>query len=107
MSAKFITWNVQGLNDLRKVRKVFAYLRRHCVDITLLQEMHLMNSTQHRLLGGWVHESALSNYSAYARGVAILVRKGLEWRAGWGCGGAICDIAWDSDVQEGDYRLYL
>ncbi|KAJ1209187.1 hypothetical protein NDU88_004565 [Pleurodeles waltl] len=33
-----------------------------------------------RLKAGWVGESHCSTYSSYARGVAFLLRKGLQWR---------------------------
>ena len=65
MIFNFLTWNVQGLGDPRKVCKVFAYLRRYCVDIALLQETHLTKSTQSWLRGEWLGENMLRVYSAY------------------------------------------
>ncbi|KAJ1092645.1 hypothetical protein NDU88_005755 [Pleurodeles waltl] len=75
-----MTWNVRGLNDRRKARLVAAYVKCHKVDICMLQETHLVASSLGRMKAGWVGECHCSVYSSYARGVAILLRKGLQWR---------------------------
>ncbi|KAJ1109002.1 hypothetical protein NDU88_006372 [Pleurodeles waltl] len=75
-----LTWNVRGLKDKRKIRLVTAYVKRHGIDICMLQETHLMAAAVGRLKVGWVGEAHCSTYSSYARGVAIIIRKGLQWR---------------------------
>ena len=79
MGLKLPTWNVRGLGESSKVRKVFSYRRQHDISIATLQEMHLTTHKQTRLRDGWMGEGGLSMYSAYARGMAILVYKGLQW----------------------------
>ncbi|KAJ1197559.1 hypothetical protein NDU88_001416 [Pleurodeles waltl] len=75
-----LTWNVRGLNDQRKVRHVSAYIQRHRIDVCLLQETHLEAQTMKRLRAGWIGVCHGAVFSRYARGVAILLRKGLQWR---------------------------
>ncbi|KAJ1193388.1 hypothetical protein NDU88_002686 [Pleurodeles waltl] len=75
-----LTWNVHGLNDRRKARLVAAYVKRHEIYICMLQETHLVMTAEGRLKAGWVGEAHCSTYSGYARGVAILIRKWLQWR---------------------------
>lgn len=73
-----LTWNVRGLNDHRKLRKVLAYLTRWGIDIALLQETHLplLNTMlQHRGLQGNIH---VAGFVSHARGVITWVNPKSE-----------------------------
>lgn len=76
-----ITWNIRGLNDHRKVRLVHSYLIRKSIDICLLQETHLTTATMGKLKSNRWGAIYAASYSSYSRGVAILIKKGIPWRA--------------------------
>ncbi|KAJ1162848.1 hypothetical protein NDU88_003313 [Pleurodeles waltl] len=67
---RLITWNVRGLNDARKTRKVIAYLRNHKVDIAILAPNSPM-LTSRRLQGQFV----AAGYTSHSRGVLIWASK--------------------------------
>lgn len=70
---RFLTWNVRGLNNHRKVRNVPAYLKHHSVDIALLQETHL--PTDSKMLSQRVFQGSFhaSGFTTHARGVLTWV----------------------------------
>lgn len=45
----------------------------------MLQETHLLHSTDARLRNGYRGEIHSATYSNYARGMAILIKKGIGW----------------------------
>lgn len=72
---QLLTWNVRGLNDSRKVRRVGTYLKRHSVAIAVLQETHLApgrSEAVHHKLHGVCYSSDLTSH---ARWVLIWVDK--------------------------------
>lgn len=76
---QFLTWNIHGLNNFKKSRLIHSYLRRRKVDICFLQETHLQHSADARLRSSYWGETHTAPYSNYARGVAILIKKGIGW----------------------------
>lgn len=68
------------MNDSRKARLIQAYLVRHNIDICLLQETHISSKQSQKLKNRRWGDMYLSVYSNYSRGVAILFRRGLDWR---------------------------
>lgn len=78
---KLLTWNVRGLNTPRKIRQVFASLDRLEVQIALLLETHLTKSSAEKIGVRWAATRVASSYSTYSRGVLILVKKGVPFRA--------------------------
>lgn len=75
-----LTWNIRGVNDNRKARLIHAYLIRYNIDLCLLQETHIQCRTSQKLKHNRWRDMFLSVYSNYSRGVAVLVRRGLDWR---------------------------
>ncbi|KAJ1144701.1 hypothetical protein NDU88_010998 [Pleurodeles waltl] len=75
-----MTLNVRGLNDRQKARLMSAYVKRHEIDICMLQETHLVISTLGRLKASWVGEYDCSVFSRNAHGVEIWLSKGLQRR---------------------------
>lgn len=75
----FMTWNVRGLNNPQKIRNVFAYLDRHKVDVACIQETHLTQSSEDRVGTRWASFRKASSYSTYARGVLILIKRGIPF----------------------------
>ena len=68
---RLMTWNVRGLNDHRKMRKMSAYFHRHHVDVTLIQETHVAGSTVgslQKIIRGACYTSC---FMSHARGVLL------------------------------------
>lgn len=72
-SLKTLTWNIRGLNDHRKLRKVFGYLNRHNIDLALLQETHLPIGSQILRRKNLLNYSHASGFTTRARGVLTWV----------------------------------
>ena len=77
---KFCSWNVRGLREKVKQKKVFSLLKREKVDLALIQESHLNDSEHLKLTYGWVSQVYFSSFTTSSRGVAILVSKSLPFR---------------------------
>lgn len=76
----FCTWNVKGVNESAKRGKVLSHLKSLKADVIFLQETHLKNDCHNKLKSRWINQVFHSTFSAKARGVAILVRKGVPFR---------------------------
>uniref|UniRef100_A0AAR2JMC4 exodeoxyribonuclease III n=1 Tax=Pygocentrus nattereri TaxID=42514 RepID=A0AAR2JMC4_PYGNA len=76
----FTSWNVRGVNDPVKRRKVLTHLKSLSSDVIFLQETHLKRDFHIRLRFNWVGQVYHSSFSAKARGVAILIRKGVLFK---------------------------
>lgn len=72
-------WNVRRLNSKFKQALIFEQVKRLNPHILCFQETHLMGSKVLALKKQWVAQNYQSTYSNYARGVAILIRKGLPF----------------------------
>lgn len=68
-----LTWNVRGLNDHRKLRKVLAYLKRKEIDIALLQETHLPTDSPMLRSKGLIDNIHAAGFTTNARGVLTLI----------------------------------
>lgn len=53
-SLQVITWNVNGLTQYIKTKKVICYLNSKRVDVALLQETHLEASESEKLRSEWM-----------------------------------------------------
>lgn len=76
---KCLTWNIRGLNNHKKARMVASTLRRLQIDMCCLQETHLSNAQDPKLFPRSWGEVHASSYSQHARGVAILIKRGIGW----------------------------
>lgn len=76
----FCTWNVKGVNEPVKRGKVLSHLKSLKADIIFLQETHLKNKYHNKLRCRWVNQVYHSTFSAKARGVAIVIKKGVPFR---------------------------
>lgn len=74
-----LTWNVRGLGDPRKRRRILSYLDKHHVTIAMLQETHIHSLTPSTFATKWAAYRIFSSYSSYARGTAILIKKGTPF----------------------------
>ena len=72
---KIGTYNVRGLGDAAKARKVFHYLNLREYDIVFLQETHITKSKEKFYKNMWGGRIYFSNGESNARGTAILKKK--------------------------------
>lgn len=77
---KFCSWNVKGLGQLVKRKKVLNTLKAKKYDIAFLQETHLSELDNKKLQRDWVGHVYYSVGSSASKGVTILVHKHLQFR---------------------------
>ena len=71
-SLKICSYNVRGLNQANKRRKVFSYLHNLKHDICLIQETHSVLRNEKYWSNEWGGKVLFSHGSSSSRGVAIL-----------------------------------
>lgn len=76
----FASWNVKGINHPVKRSKVLSHLKSLAADIIFLQETHLKLDSKDKLKCRWIENIYQSNFSVKARGVAILIQKGVPFK---------------------------
>ena len=76
----FTTWNVKGVNNPVKRGKVLAHLKSLGSGIIFLQETHLKRDSHLRLRCRWIGQVFHSSFPSKARGVAIMIRKGIPFK---------------------------
>uniref|UniRef100_A0A671K8T0 exodeoxyribonuclease III n=1 Tax=Sinocyclocheilus anshuiensis TaxID=1608454 RepID=A0A671K8T0_9TELE len=74
---KVISWNISGCNHVIKRKKILTYLKQNKSDIALLQETHL---SAEKFKRGWIGQVYSSTFNTRSRGVAILIKKGLDFK---------------------------
>ena len=77
-SLNLLSLNARGLSNFRKRRTIFTWCRKRNSDIIFLQETHSTLSTQLKWKNEWGAELICSHGSSNSRGVAILIKKGLD-----------------------------
>ncbi len=85
MSSKFdnlciSTWNVNGLGQPIKRKKIFSILKSKQYDIVFLQETHLSAEESDKLRKDWVSQVFFSVGSSQSRGVITLINKKLQFK---------------------------
>lgn len=76
---KIGTWNVRGIHTPSRRYLIYSYLKRHHIQIALLQETHLPKPEIALLQRRWRCQIYATGYSAFARGVLIWVRPGVPF----------------------------
>lgn len=74
-----LTWNIRGLNDHRKVHKVLHYLKRHNIDLALLQETHLPLDSPILKSRGLCDNINVAGFTTHARGVLTWVNPNSKY----------------------------
>ena len=74
------TWNVNGLGNPIKKKKVMTMLRSKKYDVVFLQETHLSIEESEKLRRGWVGHVFYSIGSSKSKGVIILISKHLQFK---------------------------
>lgn len=76
---KLTTWNVKGINNVVKRRKILSSLKKEGAHIAFLQETHLSDFEHAKLRRDWVDQVFYSSFNSKSRGVAILLHKRLPF----------------------------
>lgn len=74
------TWNVKGVNNVVKRKKILNILKRDKINIALLQETHLNDLEHQKFRRDWVGQLYYSSFSSKKRGVIILIHKNLPFQ---------------------------
>ena len=73
-----ISYNVNGLGNVKKRSKVYNFLHKKPYDIICLQEVHCSKNTEKLFKSHWGGQFISARGTSNARGCAILVRKKLK-----------------------------
>lgn len=73
-----VSYNVRGLGNELKRRKIFNYLHEHKHDIIMLQETHSVKEIENIWEAEWGGRIVFAHGTSAARGTAILIKKKLE-----------------------------
>lgn len=73
-----ISYNVRGLRNDMKRRKIFNYLHEHKFNVILLQETHSIPDDENFWKAEWGGQIFFSHGTRASRGVAILLNKKLK-----------------------------
>ena len=73
-----ISYNVRGLNNSKKRRTIFTYLKSHSCDIALLQETFSSEEEENKWSGEWEGKCIYLHGTKHSKGMAIMIRKGLN-----------------------------
>ena len=71
------SWNVRGIHNPIKRKKILSFLKKEHVHIAMLQGTHLSVNEHSKLKRDWVGQVVSSSFTSKSRGVAILISKHL------------------------------
>lgn len=73
-----MTINVRGLNDQKKRRRVFRWIKKNKIDICLLQETYSSPEIENTWSNEWGRKIIFSHGTRHGRGVLLLIRPGFD-----------------------------
>ena len=79
-SLNVLSFNCQGLCDMKKRRDVFHYLKTLKYSIYCLQDIHIEEKMQSYVKAEWGYECFFSSYNSNSRGVGIFFRNDFEFK---------------------------
>lgn len=79
LHTNLVSWNVNGLNNPVKTKRVLDHLQHMETGIAFLQETHLRTLDHFRIRKGWVGQMFHSNFHSKSRGTAILIHKDVPF----------------------------
>ena len=68
-------YNVRGLRDVNKRKKIFHFMQNKSTGVLLLQETHSTETDENNWKREWPGAVFMAHGTNYARGVAILIPK--------------------------------
>jgi exonuclease III len=75
---KIISYNVRGINNIRKRTAIFEYLKKQGGDIVFLQESYSSNEIENKWVQEWGGTGYFLHGTKHSKGIAILIRKNLN-----------------------------
>lgn len=78
MPIKFVSFNVRGLRDSNKRKKVFSKMKKLNSDIIMLQETHSVEDDEVLWQREWGGKILFAHGTNVSRGVAILYKPQLQ-----------------------------
>ena len=79
-SVSVLSVNCQGLNNTKKRRDIFHFLRNKNHSIYFLQDTHFEETIESYIRSEWGYEGYFSSYNSNSRGVAILFNNNFEFK---------------------------
>jgi exonuclease III len=79
---KIDSWNIKGIGNPIKRKKMLSILKKNKVDGAFLQETHLSDTEHAKLKMDWVDQVYFSSYKSNSRGTAILINKAIPFNLG-------------------------
>ena len=76
---KINSWNIKGLGNPIKRKKMLSILKKDNVDVAFLQETYLSDTEHNKLKRDWVGQVYFSSYKSHSRGTAILINKKIPF----------------------------
>ena len=73
-----MTINIRGLNERKKRRNVFRWIKRHKIDVCLVQETYSSPEVENIWSNEWGRQIIFSHGTNHGRGVMILIRPKFE-----------------------------
>ena len=78
-SLKLVTLNVKGISNFHKRKTIYTWCRRKKADFSFLQETHSKTEIETQWKNEWGAGIIMSHGSSNSRGVAILIKKGVDY----------------------------
>ena len=75
---RLISLNVRGLSNFKKQRMIYTWCKKKNTDVIFLQETHSTKEVENQWRNEWGTEIIISHRSSNSRGVAGLMKKGVE-----------------------------
>ena len=75
---KIISFNVRGLNNVKKRTSIYSYLKNNQCDIAFLQETYSDKANEQRWIQEWEGSGYMVHGTKHSQGVAVLFCKGLD-----------------------------
>lgn len=76
---KFVSLNVKGISNFHKRKTIYSWCRKKNADFSFLQETHSKKEVETQWKNEWGAEIIMSHGSSNSRGVAILIKKGVDY----------------------------
>ena len=77
---KIVTFNTNGLGELKKRKDVFDFLRKQSGNIFLLQETHWKTGAENVIRSQWGFECIIAGPDCASKGVAVLFKNNFEYK---------------------------
>ena len=75
---RLISLNVRGISNFKKRWMIYTWCKKKNTDIIFLQETHSTKEVENQRRNEWDAEIIMSHGTSNSRGVAVLIKKGLE-----------------------------